>query len=116
MIYHRDLDFPQDLDLKEGYIISPKYSRHSLMAAKEDKLGIIKPPETITFSRRHIVEISTLDNIIVDKIVVRLNYDKKLDLVLVILLKNNICKTCWLNLKSDSHTTLKKEKYENKHI
>ncbi len=116
MLYHNLFSYPDSLELKEGYIISPKYSRHSLQAAKEDRYGVIKLPETITFSKRNIVEISTLDNIIVDKIVVRLNYDKKSDLILVILLKNNICKTCWLNLKSDSHTTLKKEKYENKHI
>src|ERR1700759_1712875 len=111
MLYHCLFDYPKSLELKEAYIITPKYSNHSLQAAKDDRYGIIKLPETVTFSQRNIIEVETSNDIDVDKVLVRIPYNKELDLCLVILLKTNIVKSLWANLKTDTHKTLNKQKY-----
>lgn len=114
MLYHQLYGFPDSLELKEGYVLEPKYSVHAQKSAKEDRYGQIKLPKEIKFSQRQVIEVESKDGIKVDKVVVRVPYDRELDLCLVILLGSKICKTCWINKRSDKHLTLDKSKYNLK--
>lgn len=111
MLYHTDLGFPNSLELKEEYLIEPKYSIHALKASKKDRYGIITLPKIIEFNKKAIIEVETQDNIHVDKVVVRLPYLRELDLCIVIILETNVVKTVWLNNKNDKHLTLNVKKY-----
>lgn len=113
MLYHFQLGFPETLKIKEQYTFNITYSKHALEAARTDRYGIMKLPERVVIPRTYIVEVETQDNIEVDKIVFRIpyEYDDTLDLCLVIIPNNSLCKTLWLNKVEDLHKSLNKERY-----
>lgn len=114
MLYHRDIGFPESLELQYGYTFDLTYSKHAQEAAKTDRYGLIKLPQGITFHKDRIIEVETEDNVTVTKMVVRMNYplNNKLDIVYVIIPQTGLVKTVWINAVSDKHTTLNKNKYE----
>ena len=111
MLYHKDLGFPKSLIFKSEYDISLNYTQHANSAANSDRYGKIKLPNTIKFSKSEIIEVESFDNIFLDKIVVRINYNQEYDLCLVIIPGSNLVKTVWLNFNKDNHKTLDKNKY-----
>ncbi len=111
MLYHTNLGFPSSLNLKEEYLIEPKYSVHAFEASKTDRYGTIMLSKFINFGKKDIIEVETEDNIKADKIVIRLSYSSDLDVCIVIILETKVVKTVWLNNKNDKHQTLNVNKY-----
>jgi len=115
-LYHRDLGFPAQLDLKEKYILDLSYTRHALQASVNDRYGEIVLPKEIQFWKSSIVEVETEDDINPIKLLVRIVYDSFFDLSIVILLNTGKVKTVWLNSINDSHTTLNINKYNRENV
>ncbi len=114
MLYHKEIGFPESLELKYEYTFNLKYSTHALEAAKKDRYGEIKLPQGISFPRRNIVEVESKDGVKVDKMVVRFPYalNNELDICMVIIPDKSLVKTVWFNKSTDKHPTLDKNKYE----
>ena len=112
MLYHKNLGFPTTLHLEDEYIITPKYSQHSLKSSKDDRYGEIGLPILIKANKESIIEVETADNITADKILIRIPYSSKYDICIVILLETSVIKTVWLNSVDDKHQTLVKNKYD----
>ena len=113
MLYHRDIGFPQSLDLKYQYTFDLTYSKHAQEAANSDRYGEIKLPQGVSFPKSSVVEVETEDDVTITKMVVRYNYplNDKLDLCLVIIPQTGFVKTVWINEAKDKHKTLDKSKY-----
>lgn len=107
-MYHREVGFPDSLlipDLK----VKLKYCDHTL----EKNLKIL--PKYIRINKTNIFEVSTFDDIKIKKALVRINYDEKRDMVLVLQILSKAWArviTVWLNKKQDKHYTLDKTKYK----
>jgi len=110
-LYHKDIGFP-NVQMPEG-IYKLNYSNHALRAAKDDRYGEAKQlPAHIDMSQVELIEVEVINNK-VNKVVVRKDYDKTLDLVIVFMPQtpSSIVKTIWFNEKSDKHRTLRRDKY-----
>lgn len=114
MLYHKDIGFPESLELQYGYTFDLAYSKHAQDAANSDRYGVIKLPQGVTFHKDRIIEVETEDDVTVTKMVVRISYalDNKLDLCLVIIPQTGFVKTVWINEAKDKHKTLDKNKYD----
>lgn len=113
MLYHKDVYIPEDIKYKLN-ALSPVqliYSRHAILAAQDDKYLSqgIKLVKEITFTYKNVIELELTAAGIV-KLVVRLSYNKDLDITYVIG-KGGLVRTVWLNLKTDLHKTLDHTKY-----
>lgn len=111
MLYHKLIGFPPTLIINSEYKILVKYTQHAKNEANHDRYGDITLPKLIKFKKEDIIEVETSDNIIVDKVLIRIPYNEKYDICLAILLGLGLVKTLWLNDKNDSHKTLDKNKY-----
>lgn len=109
MLYHYSIGFP-DVECFSG-VMKLEYSYHALNASNDDKYGMITLPNILD-----LLDISTrliemeVTNGIMSKGVYRVKYDKRYDLVLVVL-RNGRVKTLWLNSVRDKHVTLDRSKY-----
>lgn len=96
------------------YEILPRYSHHAIEASADDRYGKIELPDSFNLSRMELVELEVVNNRPF-KAVVRMHYDYRNDLVVVILLETFVVKSVWLNRKSDNHRTLRNpENYNSK--
>lgn len=114
MLYHKDVNLPKRIrGLVPTGTKTLLYSKH---AQKEfaDKYGEIQPPANMCFADAVIVEVTEFGGKI-DKLVLRKKHDEETDLVLVLLpcqTKDKwFVKTCWLNVKTDDHSTLDKNRF-----
>lgn len=89
--------------------ISLTYSLHARHQCIADRYGIIKPPNTLDMANGKLIEME-IANGRVAKIVVRVEYSAKYDLVLVVS-SNGIVRTVWLNSVNDKHHTLDRSRY-----
>lgn len=112
-LYHREVYLPSELlNLKQvTKVISP--TAHALKAAAEDRYGKITIPNSVTFSGANIIEAEVVGGRLV-KILIRISYDEKRDLLLALSVPEWRAKTVWFNLKSDLHHTLDRSKYTKK--
>jgi Na+-transporting NADH:ubiquinone oxidoreductase subunit NqrA len=114
MLYHYSIGFP-DVERFSG-IMQLEYSYHALNASNDDKYGMITLPNILDLTGLDLLDTSTrliemeVTNGIMSKGVYRVKYDKRYDLVLVVL-RNGRVKTLWLNSVSDKHVTLDRSKY-----
>lgn len=84
------------------------YSNHAIEAASNDRFGIVyNMPRTLRDFQ--LVEVSTEEL----KFVVRVKLDSQRDLCLVLIPRGRgwLVKTVWINLASDKHRTLQRNKY-----
>jgi hypothetical protein len=113
--YHSRIGFPKSVKLPCG-LISFKFTNHSIVAMQSDQYSseklIVNPYLNVSYSE--IIEIVLYKNEII-KFACRTDYNSTYDITLVIAVKPfqvyNLC-TCWLNKKSDHHSTLRKERYD----
>jgi hypothetical protein len=96
-----------------GRVFQMRYTRHAADACLSDRYGLITPPTSIRFSLADIIEVETNNFGVARKLVVRLSYNDKLDICLVIIPDGveGIVKTVWINEKNDKHVTLRREIY-----
>lgn len=113
MLYHKDIYLPEIK--KENKPVKLHYTHHAIEASKSDRYGQINLPEKINLIEWDLVELETDDKTgNIQKIVVRKNYSKIHDIVLVIIPSTCRVKTVWLNTKNDNHKTLDRKKYFHK--
>ncbi len=114
MIYHKDVNMPKRIrGLVPTGTKSLLYSKHA-QGAFADKYGEIVPPANMCFAEAAIVEVTEFNGVI-DKLVLRKQYDEKTDLVLVLLpcttKEKWFVKTVWLNEHGDDHATLNTNRF-----
>lgn len=115
MTYHKVLGFPEDLEIPEIFV-SLKYTRHANLRIQQRVKGKIKRFRRIKIKLNKIIEVEVGKNDKIKFIVLRTQYDKKIDITLV--LQPSFKKsaalviTAWFNHKKDNHKTLNKSKYK----
>lgn len=114
MIFHKDVYLPDHLIECVPATLYLTWSSHALSARKSDRYGSIKHFDKINVDADTIIEISEESGGY--KILLRLDYDEKFDISVVILIRGetHLVKTVWLNDKQDKHSTLKRHKYQQK--
>lgn len=111
MLYHMDIGFPPGLRLELPEFIELTWSKHAIKAAQDDRYAEhgINLFSKLKTAGAKIVELETVKDKVV-KIVLRQSYDDNHDICLAIA-AGGVVKTVWLNVKSDSHSTLDVTKY-----
>lgn len=113
VIYHKDIGFPDDLVMPRGFspVLSLEYSAHARNEAMSDKYGNLQLPQRVDLRvGGTIIEVGAVGNVC-SKVVFRMSYDAKRDIVLVIKLPTGFVKTVWANEKSDQHRKLDRSRY-----
>lgn len=111
-LYHASVMLPA------GYrhpncVVGIEYSRHAKDEARRDRYGLIDLPASVNLSGYQTVEVEVVGGAI-HKIVVRGAMDDTRDRILVLMPRAGrawLCKTTWVNLRSDSHKTLDRSRY-----
>jgi hypothetical protein len=113
-LYHRDIRLPDGFTLP-ARLIMLKYTAHALRAMGNDRYGQIAHIPIINLGKFEPVEVG-VENGLVQKVVVRGEYNDTLDVVFVLIPHQPTrdtwtVKTVWLNEANDSHKTLDRSKY-----
>lgn len=124
-IYHKDLGFPNTLHIPD-FQVHLEYSHHAQERTKRKKLNqdgsesdtmlydLNLLPKMVRISKENIFEIETKNNKRCKKVLIRIKYDNKRDMILVLqILHKKLAKvvTLWLNARKDNHKTINMEKY-----
>ncbi len=113
-MYHRTVGFPKDIIIPNR-IFHLGYTTHAKDRAKERVNGLMLLPSLVRLTPENLIEIHTDDNKYIKKAVVKLSYDKKRDIILVLEIKYQLKKavviTLYYNYKKHSFDTLDKTKY-----
>ncbi len=90
-----------------------RMTNHAHNACANDRYGAFELPPSIHIPSHSIFEMELQKNEI-KKIVARVPYDDDCDVSLALIPERNtmVVKTAWLNMKTDSHTTLKRHLYQ----
>jgi hypothetical protein len=115
MLYHKDVGFPADTLWPKGRY-NLLFTRHAMEQAENDRYGDVSYmlPYELNTATMTIVEAEIINRKPV-KLVVRVHLDCYCDLVLVLAVSTNnhpwFVKTVWTNKRTDTHRTLKHERY-----
>lgn len=124
-LYHKDIYLPNFYDKPTG-IADIRYGQHAIRSALTDRYAEIKLPKQLNLDELETIEVQydtmyafggsefTEDLHILSKIVLRGQHDDTNDVCYVLIPDGGgwFCKTVWLNKRSDTHKTLRKELYE----
>lgn len=111
MLYHSSIFMPRRISKSlPNNLRVLVYSNHAIRESKNDRYGSFKLPETIIFTDCELIEAEVYNNQI-EKIVIRYNLDENRSLCMAIKPKENFVKTVWINLNSDQHNTLDRNRY-----
>jgi hypothetical protein len=114
VLYHKDIGFPDDINLPQGFnpVMELSYGSHARKESMQDKYGEMKLPSRIDVRKGDTIEIGVTGKT-VTKMVIRFSYDSERDLIMVIIPSSHFVKTVWFNLKTDQHKTLDRSKYSD---
>lgn len=109
--YHKNIGFPETLAIPDVFV-NLRYTRHALQRQHEDyKLKVA--PKVVKIYSGNIVEAATEDGVTLKKVLIRTNYNKTHDMILVIEpdFTRNLGRviTLWINHKKDQHQTCTKQ-------
>lgn len=107
-LYHTEIGLPKWFTAP-ACTVSPRYGDHARFEAQVDRYGKIQLPKTIDLSKFKVIEVGA-EGQRVTKILFRGSLDAKRDLCIV-LQPDGYAKTVWVNLKSDTHRTLDRSRY-----
>ena len=114
-LYHTEVFMPEyiigQLPTK---VIGVTYSKHAVNASQTDRYGEFALPSRVNLAGGRLIEAETNAEKKVIKWVLRFSLNDAKDIIIVMNPEqpyNWFCRTVWLNLKSDCHRTLDKEKY-----
>lgn len=111
MLYHKDVFLPRRISKSlPKNLRTLVYSNHAISESKKDKYGKFDLPYQILFNEWELIE-AELTSDSVTKIVIRKPIDNDRSLCLAVIPSNNLVKTVWINLNSDTHKTLNKNIY-----
>ena len=111
-LYHKDVGFPNDLDMPRGFtpVMNLKYGGHAKEQALEDKYGAIQLPQRIDLRKGEIFEIGVKGKV-VTKLGIRFKYDDSRDIIIIVNPADGFVRTVWFNVAGDKHKTLDTSKY-----
>lgn len=119
--YHRDVYLPPEVRrLIPHGVIRPVYTDHALRACTTDRYGAVAPPDSVDLAdpAADIFEVELCRHersgrAYVGKVAMRIPYDALFDLTLVVAFHREAAavKTLWLNLREDTHGTLRRDAY-----
>lgn len=110
-LYHADIFIPDWFTMPTERA-TLTYSRHALYASNNDRYGAIPVFETIPLSAFTLIELGVTEDK-ASKIVVRGKFDEERDVIFVLIPRNGdyFVKTVWINLRTDEHKTLNRNRY-----
>lgn len=108
-LYHFETGLPLSAELFKLGTVPLRYSKHARFAALDDRYGPIDLPETLNTNVAKVIEVEVTAGR-VSKIVYRISYDDSMDIVFAIS-NGGMVKTVWLNMKDDTHMSLKINRY-----
>lgn len=125
-LFHRDIGFPDKLVLPTGRIYL-EASSHAKQEAEEDRFlepdeDKLNIPDSIELEENMVFEVETDEKAVIQKIVVRWDYDEERDLVMALAAPEGAgysptdswrVKTVWINYKDDTHSTLNESQYDD---
>lgn len=113
-LYHFEVTLPEGFSAPQQRV-RVNYGAHARKEAFQDRYGKIQLPNFITLRRFQVIEVGMIGDK-VSKILFRGRLDETRDLCIVLIPgvdnKPWFCKTCWINLRTDTHKTLDRSKYE----
>ena len=111
-LYHRDVFFPKEFGDLFGRTYCMRLTKHAQNACVSDRYGLITPPKSFTIQAGQIIEIEIVGGQC-SKVVIRQAYDATRDIIIVFIPEGTtaVCKTFWINLKTDVHKTLDRTRY-----
>lgn len=114
LLFHYELGFPKNAKLRFG-TLKLLWSQHALRECQADRYGIINPPQTLDTDSAQIIEaeLKPRDHgrLWTEKVVYRIPYTDKKDMVIVVIPSRGLVKTVWINVRDDLHKTLDASKY-----
>lgn len=119
LLFHVETGIPECLieAIRRAGVRHLKYTNHALWAADNDHFGPVKRkrlPYAINCAIDNIkvieVEVDPTRNEIV-KVVFRMPYSSKRDLIMAVAIERWAVKTVWTNYVDDCHTTLDRSRY-----
>ncbi len=110
--YHKDIGFPEDVRLPPGtsQIIRLQYPHNAHAMQRADERKIERLPRAIDLANINLFEIWVIGRT-VQKIVFRMEYDEKTDIVMSVMVPSGRVATMWLQDKNDHHRTLNRGLY-----
>lgn len=119
MLYHHKVFWPEHVDRQVREFRTLRLSRpapHAIKEARRDRYSdIIRLPNSIYIPNTTVFEVETADDGTITKLAARQVYDATHDLSLVLRPGNAgrwFIITAWLNERTDTHRTLRREAYE----
>jgi hypothetical protein len=110
MLYHKDIGFPESLKIPYG-IVNLRYSHHARQRFKWKYREQIILPSYVRISESNVVEAGTEDGECCSKLMVRIAYDNRQDMCVVLNPYSGKVITLWINNKQDRHDLFDKTKY-----
>jgi hypothetical protein len=114
-LWHADIRLPEGAALPNARI-GLDWGRHAQRARLEDRYGVIPQFASIPLSQFQVIEVETDHTGYVTKWVVRGHFDAERDVVMVLIPECRpnfwFVKTVWFNLRSDTHSTLDRSRYQ----
>jgi hypothetical protein len=110
LLFHREVFMPPKILALGEFNVPVILTAHAEKAAAEDRYGVIAIPSRVAFSGKNVIEAEVVDKKLT-KVLLRLEYDETRDLIMALSVPDFRVKTVWFNLKSDIHSTLRRELY-----
>lgn len=114
-VYHREVGFPESLVIPNLFV-HLKYTNHAIKrkARRTPLTNVNIYPTVARINKDTIYEIHSPDDIKCKKVLIRINYDDRKDMILVLeILSKKYARvvTFWINEKTDQHPALDLTKY-----
>lgn len=115
-LFHKEVHLPPLLTAPvfEGRL---RYSAHARAEAASDRYGHIELPEVFSAAGAELIEVEAMlqdDRPKVVKQLWRMPLDATRDIVFSVM-PDGLVKTVWVNLKTDKHRTLNRDRYVSRH-
>jgi hypothetical protein len=109
-LYHADIRLPDGFRLPNR-LVNLRWTRHAEGARLSDRYGLIPQIPVLNLGECRTIEVG-MEAGRVAKVVVRAELDDDADVVFA-LIPGNVwtVKTVWINLRSDTHSTLDRSRY-----
>lgn len=113
-IYHRSIGFPKNIVIPNR-MFHLEYTTHAKQRAAERISGLMVLPTVVRLTDSNLIEIHSDDNRFIKKAIVRINYNKYKDLILVLDIHFELFKaaviTLYYNNRNQSFESLDKTRY-----
>jgi hypothetical protein len=112
-LYHCEIGFPKGMKFPWG-TLPLAYGNHAKQESRKEGVSPFSLPDYLRTELAQVIEAETNKDGSLQKVVYRLPFSVRDDLVLVVAFDCRPCfvKTLWFNSRTDSHPTLNKSRYD----